>query len=99
MSINLDSGLWQCFKSGNKGNFIQIYSFLEGLTYNQAEADILFKELDVDSTKKIESNISLQQQEEEGELYLVLLPSRIMNQITPSFLRHGLSYTSASFLI
>ena len=69
MSINLDSGLWQCFKSGNKGNFIQIYSFLEGLTYNQAEADILFKELDVDSTKKIESNIPIQQQDEE-ELHL-----------------------------
>ena len=45
MSINLDSGLWQCFKSGNKGNFIQLYAYLEGLTYNQAESDILFKEL------------------------------------------------------
>ena len=24
MSINLDTGLWQCFKSGNKGNFTQL---------------------------------------------------------------------------
>ena len=54
MSINLDSGLWQCFKTGNKGNFIQIYSFLEGITYNQAEADILFKELDGNFPKKLE---------------------------------------------
>ena len=46
MSVNLDTGLWQCFKSGNKGNFIQLYAFLEGLTYNNAEADILIKELD-----------------------------------------------------
>ena len=46
MSINLDTGLWQCFKSGNKGNFIQVYAFLEGITYNQAEAEILFKEFD-----------------------------------------------------
>ncbi len=46
MSINLDTGLWQCFKSGNKGNFIQLYAYMEGLTYNQAEADILFKEFD-----------------------------------------------------
>jgi len=45
MSINLDSGLWQCFKSGNKGNFIQLYAFLEDLTYNKAEAAILFKAL------------------------------------------------------
>ena len=48
MSINLETGLWQCFKSGNQGNFIQIYAFLEGVTRNQAEADILFKELDGD---------------------------------------------------
>jgi 5S rRNA maturation endonuclease (ribonuclease M5) len=46
MSINLDTGLWQCFKSGNKGNFIQLYAFLEDLTYNKAEAEILFKELE-----------------------------------------------------
>ena len=48
MSINLDTGLWQCFKTGNRGNFIQLYSFIEGTTYNQAEADILFKELQGD---------------------------------------------------
>jgi 5S rRNA maturation endonuclease (ribonuclease M5) len=54
MSINLDTGLWQCFKSGNKGNFIQVYAFLEGITYNQAEAEILFKEFDeqIDSITK-----------------------------------------------
>ena len=46
MSINLDSGLWQCFKSGNKGNFIQLYAFLQDITYNKAEAEILFKELE-----------------------------------------------------
>ena len=54
MSINLETGLWQCFKSGNKGNFIQLYAFLEDLTYNKAEAEILFKELDGKFTKKIE---------------------------------------------
>ena len=45
MSINLDTGLWQCFKSGNKGNFIQLYAYLEDITYNKAESAILFKEL------------------------------------------------------
>ena len=54
MSINLDTGLWQCFKTGNKGNFLQIYSFLEGITYNQAESTILFKELEGEFPKNLE---------------------------------------------
>ena len=54
MSINLDSGLWQCFKSGNRGNFVQIYAFLESITYNQAEAALLFKDLEGDFPKKLE---------------------------------------------
>lgn len=45
MSVNLNTGLWQCFKSGNKGNFIQLYAYLEGITYNKAESAILFREL------------------------------------------------------
>jgi DNA primase len=45
LSINLDTGLWQCFKTGKKGNFIQLYAFLEDISYREAEADILFKEL------------------------------------------------------
>ena len=53
MSINLDTGLWQCFKSGNKGNFIQLYAFLEDLTYNKAEAEILFKELEDPTQPKL----------------------------------------------
>ena len=46
MSINLDTGLWQCFKTGNKGNFIQIYAYLESMSYNQAETEIVFKEFE-----------------------------------------------------
>ena len=44
MSINMDTGLWQCFKTGNKGNFTQLYAFLEDISYNAAESEILFKE-------------------------------------------------------
>lgn len=50
MSVNLDTGLWQCFKSGNKGNFLQLYSFLEGISYSRAEAVFLFKELEDGTT-------------------------------------------------
>ena len=61
MSINVESGLWQCFKSGNKGNIIQLYAFLEGVTYNRAESELLFKELDtvLSTTKtKVEQPIT-----------------------------------------
>ena len=70
MSINLDSGLWQCFKTGNKGNFIQVYSFLEGITYNQAEADILFKELDGNFPKKLEYPPPVSAEKGEEDLHL-----------------------------
>ena len=70
MSINLDSGLWQCFKTGNKGNFIQIYAYLEGITYNQAEGDILFKELDGNFTKNIEPAVVIPPQER-SDLHLL----------------------------
>lgn len=36
MSINLETGLWQCFKSGNKGNFIQLYAQLTGISFREA---------------------------------------------------------------
>lgn len=43
MSINLDTGLWQCFKSGNSGGFTKLYSELEEITYKKAQAELLFK--------------------------------------------------------
>ena len=36
-SINLDTGLWQDFRKGEKGNFYYLYSYLEGVTYIQAK--------------------------------------------------------------
>jgi len=43
MSINLDTGLWQCFKTGNVGSFVKLYSELEKVTYKKAQAELLFK--------------------------------------------------------
>tara|TARA_R110001583_G_scaffold59799_3_gene177832 strand:+ start:7954 stop:8952 length:999 start_codon:yes stop_codon:yes gene_type:complete len=43
MSINLDTGLWQCFKTGSKGNFIKLYSILEKVHYKAAESKLLFQ--------------------------------------------------------
>jgi len=45
-SLNLASGLWQCFKTGKKGNFIHLYSYLENISYKKAYGEILFKELE-----------------------------------------------------
>ena len=43
MSINLESGLWQCFKTGQQGNFIKLFSILEGISYKSAESKLLFQ--------------------------------------------------------
>ena len=43
MSVNLDTGLWQCFKTGNTGNFIKLYSIIEGISYKAAESKLLFQ--------------------------------------------------------
>ena len=40
MSINLSTGQWQDFKSGERGGFIRLYGILKGLDYPAAKADI-----------------------------------------------------------
>ena len=42
MSINLDTGLWQCFKSKEKGNFLKLYTILEEVTYSKAKGEVAF---------------------------------------------------------
>ena len=36
MSINLDTGLWQCFKTKEKGNFVKLVSVVEDISYSEA---------------------------------------------------------------
>lgn len=43
MSINLETGLWRCFKTGNVGNFIKLYSILENIPYKNAYEKFLFE--------------------------------------------------------
>jgi hypothetical protein len=45
MSINSETGLWQCFKTGNTGNFVKLYALLENKTYKRAEAELMLQEL------------------------------------------------------
>jgi 5S rRNA maturation endonuclease (ribonuclease M5) len=44
-SINLETGLWQDFRKGEKGNFYFLYSYLEGVTYTQAVNQIKIRSL------------------------------------------------------
>ena len=46
MSINLEKGVWQCFKTGQQGNFIKLFSILEGISYKAAESKLLFQGID-----------------------------------------------------
>ena len=43
MSVNVDSGLWQCFKTGRSGNFIRLYAEEEGIPYFKAQTDLIIK--------------------------------------------------------
>ena len=46
LSINVDTGLWQCFKSGKKGNFVGFYAEVEGVSYLKAQTDLIIKNFD-----------------------------------------------------
>jgi len=46
MSINQETGLWQCFKYKQKGNFEQLVAFMEGISINAARIFIGRKLLD-----------------------------------------------------
>ena len=37
MSVNLENGLWQCFKSGETGNFYQLVSIVRGVPYHRGK--------------------------------------------------------------
>jgi DNA primase len=56
MSINLDTGLWQCFKTGKKGNFVALYSYLENISYFDALVRITTRNLEYVSFEEKEQN-------------------------------------------
>ena len=53
-SINVDTGLWQDFKSGKTGNFASFVSLVENIPYSKAEAKILFEDFLNDGYTKLE---------------------------------------------
>lgn len=53
MSINLETGLWQCFKSGERGNFIKLYSITEKIPYRKAYEKFLFEAFMAEPRKEV----------------------------------------------
>lgn len=52
MSINLENGLWQCFKTGRRGNFIHLVSILENKKYKEVYNEFLWKMLEAECEGK-----------------------------------------------
>lgn len=70
MSINLETGLWQCFKTGEKGNFIHLYSKLENITYNGAYQKFLVDEFFQEESPKESPPDPAPTQEEINKLFV-----------------------------
>ena len=45
-SINIENGLWQCFKTGKQGNFVQLYAHIEHISHRRAWSVLAFKTLE-----------------------------------------------------
>jgi len=43
-SINLETGLWRCFKTGETGNFLKLYSILEKCSYREAYERFIYED-------------------------------------------------------
>lgn len=44
MSINLETGLWRCFKSGETGNFVKLYALVEKCSFREAYEKFVFED-------------------------------------------------------
>jgi len=44
MSINMETGLWRCFKTGEVGNFLKLYAVLEKCSYREAYEKFVFED-------------------------------------------------------
>ena len=64
MSINIDSGMWQCFKTGRSGNFTRLYAEAKGIPYFRAQRELLIKNFeflgeDVPELARVDNQLEL----------------------------------------
>lgn len=46
MSVNIESGLWQCFKSKQQGNFVKLFAHAEGISPQAAYSKLIFRNIE-----------------------------------------------------
>jgi len=90
MSINLETGLWRCFKSGETGNFVKLYALIEKCSFKEAYEKFVFedflsgdqigyrKPVDAIDPQKIKSSLEEAENFEEIESH-PLTDSRMLN--------------------
>ena len=68
MSINIETGLWQCFKSKEQGSFYNLVSFVEGIPYSDARKFVSRRMFDSPETLFIENTMPSQKSVSVGNL-------------------------------
>jgi hypothetical protein len=53
MSVNLDTGMWQDFKSGERGDFIALYAITKGITRKLAKAEVYINSFSASQTAEV----------------------------------------------
>ena len=83
MSINIDSGLWQCFKTGRTGNFTSFYAHVENVPYFRAQRDLAIKNFDyLGEDIHIDERPHAQLELDTSELYPITINSGNSNDPT-----------------
>lgn len=64
MSINLDTGLWRCFKTSKQGNFISLYAKLENITYKLAYDKFILESFLAEDQEQVNTPVNSTVQED-----------------------------------
>lgn len=54
LSVNVDSGLWQCFKTSRSGNFVSLYAALQDIPYFKAQRELILKNFEFQDQEVVE---------------------------------------------
>lgn len=55
-SVNVDSGLWQCFKTSRSGNFVSLYAALQDIPYFRAQRELILKNFEFQDQEVIQAD-------------------------------------------
>jgi len=56
LSVNVDSGLWQCFKTSRSGNFVSLYAALQDIPYFKAQRQLILKNFEFQDQEFIQAD-------------------------------------------